>query len=112
MSSKLDQLTADAMKLRLRDRVQLAQRLVSTIDDEVDSDTEALWSTTSCGLVLIPIRRISLFGNPYLQIMPRSAFQDMTDHDLRAIYEYLSAIPCIEGDPGLPNPRPIGTRCH
>jgi len=32
--SKLDQLTADAMKLPLRDRVQLAQRLVSTIDDE------------------------------------------------------------------------------
>ena len=31
------------MKLPLRDRVQLAQRLVSTIDDEVESDTEALW---------------------------------------------------------------------
>ena len=43
MSSKLDQLTADAMKLPLRDRVQLAQRLVSTIDDEFEIDTEALW---------------------------------------------------------------------
>ena len=43
MSSNLDELTADAMKLPLRDRVQLAQRLVSTIDDEVESDTEALW---------------------------------------------------------------------
>jgi hypothetical protein len=51
------------------------------------------------------------FG-PYLQVMPWPAFQNMTDHDLRAIYEYLSAIPCIEGDPGLPDPRPIGTRCH
>lgn len=51
------------------------------------------------------------FG-PYLQVMPWPAFQDMTDHDIRAIYEYLSAIPCIEGDPGLPNPRPIGTRCQ
>lgn len=51
-------------------------------------------------------------GNPYLQIMPWPAFQDMTEKDLRAIYEYLSAIPCIEGDPGLPNPRPIGNRCH
>ena len=50
------------------------------------------------------------FG-PYLQVMPWSFFQDMTEHDLRAIYEYLSAIPCVEGDPGLPNPRPIGTRC-
>jgi hypothetical protein len=51
-------------------------------------------------------------GNPYLQVMPWPAFQDMTDNDLRAIYEYLSAIPCVEGDPGLPNPRPVGTRCH
>lgn len=51
------------------------------------------------------------FG-PLLQVMPWPNFQNMTDHDLRAIYEYLSAIPCIEGDPGLPNPRPIGTRCQ
>jgi len=43
MSSSLDQLTADAMKLPLRDRVQLAQRLVSTLDQEVETDTEALW---------------------------------------------------------------------
>jgi hypothetical protein len=51
------------------------------------------------------------FG-PYLQVMPWPIFREMNDHDLRAIYEYLSAIPCIEGDPGLPNPRPFGTRCH
>lgn len=51
------------------------------------------------------------FG-PFLQVMPWPAFQDMTDNDLRAIYEYLSAIPCLEGDPGLPNPRPLGTRCQ
>ena len=43
MSSNLDQLTADAMKLPLRDRVQLAQRLVSTLDHEVENDTEQLW---------------------------------------------------------------------
>ena len=43
MSISLDQLTADARKLPLRDRVQLAQRLVSTIDDEIETDTEALW---------------------------------------------------------------------
>jgi putative addiction module component (TIGR02574 family) len=43
MSSNLDQLTADAMKLPLRDRVQLAQRLVSTLEDEIEADTEALW---------------------------------------------------------------------
>jgi putative addiction module component (TIGR02574 family) len=43
MSVNLDQLTADAMKLSLRDRVQLARRLVLTIDNEVEADTEALW---------------------------------------------------------------------
>ena len=43
MSPNLDQLTADAMKLPLRDRVQLAQRLVSTLDEEVETDTEASW---------------------------------------------------------------------
>jgi len=43
MNSNLDQITADAMKLPLRDRVQLAQRLVSTIDDEVETGVEELW---------------------------------------------------------------------
>lgn len=51
------------------------------------------------------------FG-PLLQVMPWPTFRNMTDRDIRAIYEYLSAIPCIEGDPGLPNPRPVGTRCQ
>ena len=51
------------------------------------------------------------FG-PFLQVMPWPNFQNMTDRDIRAIYEYLSAIPCIEGDPGLPDPRPEGTRCR
>jgi len=31
------------MKLSLRERVQLAQRLVSTLDDEVESGVEELW---------------------------------------------------------------------
>ena len=43
MSTHLDQLTADAMKLPLRDRVQLAQRLVSTLDDEVETNVESVW---------------------------------------------------------------------
>jgi putative addiction module component (TIGR02574 family) len=43
MSSNLDQITADAMKLPLRDRVQLARRLVSTLDDEVETGAEELW---------------------------------------------------------------------
>jgi hypothetical protein len=34
-----------------------------------------------------------------LQIMPWPAFHHMTDRQLEAIYEYLSAIPCLEGSP-------------
>lgn len=39
------------------------------------------------------------FDGALLQVMPWFAHQGMTDHDLWAIYEYLSAIPCIEGPP-------------
>jgi hypothetical protein len=42
-----------------------------------------------------------------LQVMPWPTYQSMTDRDLRAIYEYLSAIPCVEGGPGEP-----ADRCH
>jgi len=48
-----------------------------------------------------------------LQIMPWPSYANMTDHDLRAIYEYLSAIPCLEGDPGNPAGADThGQRCH
>ncbi len=44
------------------------------------------------------------FNGNLLQIMPWTAFQDMTDRDIRAIYEYLSAIPCVEGPANPTNP--------
>ena len=44
-----------------------------------------------------------------LQIMPWPTFQRMSDHDLDAIYEYLSAIPCIAGPPA---PSPLHNDCH
>jgi hypothetical protein len=43
-----------------------------------------------------------------LQIMPWPTFQNMDDHDLRAMYEYLSAIPCIAGPPA---PSPLHHDC-
>lgn len=50
------------------------------------------------------------FDGALLQIMPWPAYRNMTDHDLRAIYEYLSAIPCIDtvvaGQPQLRNTCP------
>jgi hypothetical protein len=36
---------------------------------------------------------------PLLEVIPWPTFQNMSDHDLRAIYEYLSAIP-----PATPGP--------
>ena len=43
------------------------------------------------------------FDGDLLQVMPWFTFQNMSDHDLRAIYEYLSAIPCVAG-PAAPSP--------
>jgi hypothetical protein len=37
----------------------------------------------------------SPFNGDLLQVMPWPEYQDWTDRDLRAIYEYLKAIPCI-----------------
>jgi hypothetical protein len=37
------------------------------------------------------------FNGDLLQIMPWPVYQNLTDHDVRAIYEYLRAIPCISG---------------
>lgn len=39
---------------------------------------------------------VAPFNGGLLQVMPWPQDQDMTDHDLRAIYEYLSAVQCID----------------
>jgi hypothetical protein len=38
------------------------------------------------------------FNGDLLQVMPWPSYQDWTDHELRAIYEYLKAIPCIQSE--------------
>ena len=43
MEMRFDEIAADAMKLSLRDRVRLAQRLVSSLDDEIEPGVESLW---------------------------------------------------------------------
>ena len=46
------------------------------------------------------------FDGQLLQIMPWPNFKDLTDHDIRAIYEYLSTVPCLQGNyPGEPADR-------
>jgi hypothetical protein len=37
------------------------------------------------------------FNGDLLQIMPWPILQNLTRHDVRAIYEYLSAVPCVAG---------------
>ena len=37
-----------------------------------------------------------------LQVMPWPTFSNMSDHDIEAIYEYLSAIPCIDNSTSTP----------
>ena len=39
------------------------------------------------------------FDGDLLQIMPWPQDRHMTEHEMRAIYEYLSAVPCIAGPP-------------
>lgn len=46
------------------------------------------------------------FG-PFLQVMPWPVYQNMTDRDLRAIFEYLSAIPHADPYCTPSNPDPI-----
>ena len=60
---------------------------------------EDLWHPTCTG-ALGPHCVPPPFDGTKLQIMPWPTYAKMSDHDLRAIYEYLSAIPCLEGDPG------------
>jgi hypothetical protein len=49
------------------------------------------------------------FDGKVLQIMPWPIYQNWTDEDLRAIYEYLSAIPCFAGPPA---PSPLHNDCN
>ena len=43
MASPARQIESKALKLPPRDRARLAERLISSLDDEVDPDAEAAW---------------------------------------------------------------------
>lgn len=43
MNTHFEQVVDAAMKLPLRDRVRLAQQLVSTLDEETEAGIEELW---------------------------------------------------------------------
>ena len=44
MDTLFDEIVADAMRLPLRERVRLAQRLAASLDDQMEPDVEALWA--------------------------------------------------------------------
>jgi putative addiction module component (TIGR02574 family) len=43
MSTQFDQVEADAMKLPPKERIRLAQRLASSLDDQIEIGVEDLW---------------------------------------------------------------------
>jgi hypothetical protein len=49
------------------------------------------------------------FDGSLLQIMPWPSFSKMSEHDIRAIYEYLSSVPCVGGPPA---PSPLHNECQ
>jgi len=74
-----------------RTYAQFVQELRTGVDLDHVHPTCSATVTTNC----IP----APFDGNLLQIMPWFSFANLTDHDLRAIYEYLSAVPCIAGPP-------------
>ena len=61
--------------------------------------TSALPSPTPANCIPAPV------DGSLLQVMPWPTFHNMTDHQIEAIYEYLSSIPCIAG-PATPSDLP------
>ena len=69
--------------------------IVSTDKPAVRAATMAAETSTAPGT---PANCLAApFNGGLLQVMRWPFFRDMTDHELRAIYEYLSAVPCNPG---------------
>ena len=54
--------------------------------------------TTNCFPVPTPANPVPPVDGDLLQVMPWPNFKDLTDHEIRAIYEYLKTVPCIQGN--------------
>jgi len=76
-------------------------------------DLDHLHPTCATGPSGLPIVNTSCIPAPFngdlLQTMPWPGLRNLTDHDLRAIYEYLSAVPCVAGPPA---PSPLHNDCQ
>ena len=84
---------------------EFVQIMRTGIDFDGVHPTCAMGTTQTSSCVPYP------FDGSLLQVMRWPSFQNMTDRDLRAIYEYLSAVPCIDtvvaGQPQLRNTCPV-----
>ena len=63
---------------------------------------EAITDPNAVFPVCIPATMGNSVDGDLLQIMPWPVFNNMTDHQLDAIYEYLTAIPCIDNTLSTP----------
>ena len=45
MSNSLEKMTKDALSLPLKDRAKLAHKLITSLDEHVDSDVNNAWET-------------------------------------------------------------------
>jgi hypothetical protein len=61
------------------------------------ADLDHLHPNCSPGITIACFPAQQPFNGDLLQVMPWPDFQHMTRRDIRAIYEYLSAIPCNSG---------------
>jgi hypothetical protein len=64
---------------------------------QTGADLDHIHPTCSAKILVGCFPAFLPFDGDLLQIMPWPVYQHMSVHDLRAIYEYLSAIPCIAG---------------
>ncbi len=60
-------------------------------------DLDHLHPNCSAGVTTNCFPASQPFNGDLLQVMPWPIFQNLTRYDVRAIYEYLSAVPCIAG---------------
>jgi hypothetical protein len=75
---------------------------------QTGADLDHLHPTCSSMILVNCFPAFLPFDGDLLQIMPWPVYQHMSVRDLRAIYEYLSAIPCIAG----PNTGVLHNDCY
>jgi hypothetical protein len=74
-------------------------RSYSEFQDVFRTGTDLAHAHPSCSAAVMLDCLPAPFDGDLLQIMPWPAYRSMQEWQIRAIYEYLRAVPCIEGPP-------------